>query len=220
MTELHIELNDFSLEKALYCASLSNVKRAGFLCSDLSITKDEVEEKKALLNNLALFYDIDAFLGFKIAYIAPALIESYAKKMREKAFDYICVHGENVFDKVPQAQGTNFAALNAEVDILLNPGVLDDKLIEFALEKNVCLEFNLNPLYSSANAMLSYYAKNSDIQVVCANTIQSEKDFVYSLKKEESVKICPYARENDLLKKLNQDTCNLIHKLTTRVRKN
>ncbi len=211
MTELHIDLKYFSLEEALYYASLAQVKKAGFLCSDLTLSQAQVKEKKEILNSLALFYDIDAFLGFKLAYLPPALIGDYADKMREKSFDYICVHGEDIYDSVPQ--GTNFAAVNADVDILLNPGFVDSKLIDFAQEKNIFFEFNLNPTYASGNALLADYAKKSAIKLLYANSIEKKEDFFYSLKKEQSVKICPQSKDYDLIKKLNQDTCNFIHKL-------
>ncbi len=212
MTELHIELTNMSLEKALYQASLARVKRAGFLFCDLSVSRSEVQEKKAILQELALFYDIDVFLGFKLAFLPPALIESQAEKMREKDFDYICVHGENIYEHVPQ--GTNFAAVNAQVDVLLNPGKIDEQLMEFAENKNVFFEFNFHPLYASANALLAYYAQKYAINLLIGNTIESEKDFIYSLLAEESIKICPQARDYDLIKKLNQDTSIFIQQLT------
>ncbi len=212
MTELHIELKDMTSEKALYYASLAHVKKAGFLCSDVLMSKEQVAEKKESLQKLALFYDIDVFLGFKICFIPPALIESYAEQAREKGFDYICVHGENIYEHVPQ--GTNFAAVNAEVDVLLNAGIIDKKLIEFAEEKDIFFEFNLNPFYASANALLADYAQNHEIKLLLANSIESEKDFLYSMRAEESIKIYPQARNYDLIKKLNQDTSLFIQKLT------
>lgn len=211
MIELHIELGSLSLEKALYYAHLSKVKVAGFLCTDLSISNEKVKNLKQILNDLALIYDIEALLAFKIAHIPPALIPKYTDEMKAKGFDYICVHGENINEEIEQ--GTNLAAISANADILLNPGFVDKDLIKYAKEKNTFFEFNVNPYYSSANALLVDYSLKYDIPLIWGNTIQKEKDFIYSSKRIQHLNVCPNAKEQDLIKKLNQDTFNFVHKL-------
>ncbi len=220
MLELHIEINqNFSLEKACHFAQRAKIKGAGFLFSSLSMSKEEVSAIKNTLSTLALLHDFEAFLGAKIAYVPPALIAQYADDLREKGFDYICVHGENFHEDI--AQGTNLAALSAKVDILLNPGKIDRKLLEYAQElskegSNTAFEFNVHPNYSSANTKLAYYAKEFDINLVWGNTIKEEKDILYSLTKNQYCDLFVNEAEHDLIKKLNQDTFELVQKLKTR----
>ncbi len=216
MTELHIEIDKFPLEKALFCASLAHVKHAGFLSSDLSLTAQKIKEKKKLLHELALMYDIEVLLGFKIMYVPPQLIPDYTERLKEKGFDYICVHGENINDLV--AEGTNFAALSANVDILCNAGLIDKNLLEYAQEKKTYFEFNVNPLYSSGNALLADAVKNHNIRACWGNTIQSETDFVHSLKRKQYAYACPSAQESDLIKKLNQDTAMFVQETIKQTR--
>ncbi len=206
MIELHIDIENFPLEKALYSASLAHVKCVGFLFSDSSLSGKKVTEIKNYIKELALIYDIEVFLGYKIAYVPPALIGEQANRQREKNFDFICVHGENIYDNIPH--GTNLAALSADVDILLSPGIVDDNLLEYAKEKKTYLEFNLNPLYASGNTLLANNCCD-EISLIWGNTIKSEKDFIYSLLRKQAVLACGKnfnQPENDLIKKLNQDT--------------
>ncbi len=214
MTELHIEIDNFSFEKALYSCSLAKVKSAGFLYSDISLTEKKIFETKKILKELALIYDIEIFLGFKISFVPPALIDEYTKRQREKSFDYICVDGENIYNNRPQ--GTNFAALNANVDILLNPGFIDDTLMEYAKEKKTAFEFNTHPKNTSANALLADYAvkdKYNELLILWGNTIQCEKDFIYSHYRSDCAKVSLKQKANDLIKKLNQDTNTFIQNM-------
>lgn len=215
MIELHIELTHFSEEQALYMASLANIKQVGLLSTASINTQEEVRKKKDTLNKLALFYDIDVYLGYKIAYIPPALIESYADKARENGFDYVCVHGENIYENIPA--GTNFSAISANVDILLNPGIVDEKLIDYAQEKNTFFEFNVNPHYSSGNALLAHFRQKYEISLIWGNTIEKEKDFIHSLRRNQHISLCPNSKEYDLLKKLNQDTFLCMQNISKRI---
>ncbi len=211
MTELHIEIDSFPFEKALYCASLAKVKYAGFLYSDLSLSKAKVQEVKKILREMALLYDIEVMLGAKLMHIPPQLIEDYINRQREKGYDYICVHGENIYDNIEA--GTNLAAVSGGADLLLNPGFLDDNLIEYATEMKTAFEFNTHPLYASGNHLLAHYAKSSlgaKLNIVWGNTIKCEKDFIYSVYQRESAKISLKGYENDLIKKLKQDTFTLV----------
>ncbi len=217
MIELHIELNNnFSLEQAIHFAQRGKIKGAGFLVSSLSITKEEVKNMKEVLSSLSLFSDFEAFLGAKIAYVPPALISSYVNEMREKGFDYVCVHGENIFEDI--AQGTNLAAISARADILLNPGKVDKQLFEYASElavggKKTAFEFNVNPLFSAANTKLACYAKEFDVPLVWGNTIKEDKDILYSLIKNQYADLFLCDSDYDLIKKLNHDTFNFIQSL-------
>ncbi len=214
MIELHIELKQLTLEKALHSTALAKVKYVGLLLDDLTIDSVKVQEIRQLAQKFALFYDIEVFLGFQFIYTPPQLIVGLVEEVRGKGFDYIAVHGENIHSNI--AKGTNLAALNADVDILFNAGIIDECLIEFAQTKSTAFEFNLNPYYAGANAQLVEYAIKYNFSMVWGNTIQTEKDFIYSLRKAENINLCPKAKELDLIKKLNEDTFSYIQKLMAR----
>ncbi len=216
MTEFHIEINaELSLEKALFYASCAHVKCVGLLYTSLS-TKEELKLLKKKAKEIALMYDIEAFIAFKIMHIPPALIPQYIDEARAIGYDYVAVHGENVNDIIEQ--GTNLAAISANADILLNAGIIDKKLIEYAKEKNTYLEFNTNPLYSSANALLAEAAIDNNCKLIWGNTIQKESDFVHSLKRNQYAALCPiYHKEIEnfnLIDKINKDTLDFFHKIT------
>ncbi len=216
MVEFHIEINSqLNLEKAIFYASCAHNKNIGLLYNSLFTSKEEVLVIKKHAQEIALMYDIEVFIGYKISHIPPALIPQYAEKMRALGFDFIAVHGENVYDIIEQ--GTNLAALNADADILLNPGIVDKNLLAYAQEKNTFLEFNVNPLYASANSLLAEAAKDDAIKLIWGNTIQKESDFAHSLKRMQALALCPayYLKDNNinLLEKLNKDTMNFIQKI-------
>ncbi len=216
MIEFHIEINsNLSLEKALFYSSCAHYKAVGLLYTNLFSSSEEVINIKKQAKELALMYDIEVFIGYKIMHIPPALIPQYADNMRTLGFDFIAVHGENINDIIEQ--GTNLAALNANADILLNAGIVDKNLLDYAKEKDTFLEFNVNPLYSSANALLAQAALDDDIKLIWGNTIQKESDFAYSLKRMQNLNLCPafHINENNfsLLDKLNKDTMSFMHKI-------
>ena len=78
--------------------------------------------------------------GCELTHVPPALIPQLTDKARELGADIVLVHGETVVE--PVAEGTNRAAVDAGVDVLAHPGLIDVEDVARAAEREVMLEIS------------------------------------------------------------------------------
>ncbi|MBU1171502.1 MAG: histidinol phosphate phosphatase domain-containing protein [Proteobacteria bacterium] len=87
--------------------------------------------------------------GIELTHIPPSQIKHAASKARELGAKLVIVHGETIVE--PVAQGTNHAALNADIDILAHPGLIDESDVILAREKGIFLEITARKGHSLTN---------------------------------------------------------------------
>ena len=109
-----------------------------------------VKSLTAQVRRYSLYADVEAVAGVELRHVPPALIPSAAQQARDEGAALVLVYGETLSDQV--AEGTNFAAIDAGADILVHPGLIDEKAAAYAAEKGVALEFTSCPRYALANA--------------------------------------------------------------------
>ncbi len=78
--------------------------------------------------------------GVELTHVPPAAIADVAEKCRKLGAKLILVHGETIVE--PVAEGTNRAAIEAKVDIIAHPGLIDDESAKLAAKNGVALEIS------------------------------------------------------------------------------
>ncbi len=92
---------------------------------------------------------IKLIAGAEITHVPPSDIAELTRLLREKGAGIIGVHGETITE--PVAKGTNRAAIEAGVDFLAHPGLIDDADVKAAAEKGVFLEITSRRGHSITN---------------------------------------------------------------------
>ena len=180
-------------------ADASNLEEALF-----AITKFVKEQGESL--------PIQVIPGVEISYLAPKLIEEYAKRARELGAKIVVVHGESPVEPVPK--GTNRAALQLKglVDILAHPGQINEEETLLAKINDIYLELSSRKGHRKANRHVAKMAKQFGAKLLVNTDAHSEKDLILQkeayliaqaagLKKEEAIKV---VRDNpqELIKKI------------------
>jgi histidinol phosphatase-like PHP family hydrolase len=146
-------------------ADSSNLEEALF-----AITKYVKEEGESL--------PIKVFPGVEISYLAPPLIEKYAKRAKELGAKIIIVHGESPVEPVPK--GTNHAALQLKglVDILAHPGWITEEDAILAKVNGIYLELSSRKGHRKGNRHVAKMAKKFGAKLLVNADAHSEKDLL------------------------------------------
>ena len=96
--------------------------------------------------------------GVEITYVPPALIAETARNARGLGARLIIVHGESIVEPVPE--GTNRAAMEADIDLLAHPGVIDRETVARAAERGIYLEISARAGHSLGNGRLVALARD------------------------------------------------------------
>ncbi len=83
---------------------------------------------------------IKAIPGAELTHVPPGQYAQLTKLCRDLGAKVVVAHGETIVE--PVADGTNRAAINAGVDIIAHPGLLNDRDAALAAAKGVALEIS------------------------------------------------------------------------------
>ncbi len=100
---------------------------------------------------------IEVIPGAELTHVPPDMIAELAVRARELGAKFVVVHGETVDE--PVAQGTNEAALNADIDLLSHPGLITEDLAALAAKKGVYLELSARQGHCLANGHVACVAR-------------------------------------------------------------
>lgn len=96
--------------------------------------------------------------GIEITHVPPVQIAETAQYARDLGAQLVIVHGESIVE--PVAEGTNRAALNADIDLLAHPGVIDRDIVARAAEIGIYLEISARAGHSLGNGRLVALARD------------------------------------------------------------
>lgn len=105
-----------------------------------------------------------AFPGIELTHVPPDTIKDLAQKARALGAKVVLVHGETIVEPVPP--GTNWAAIEASVDILAHPGLISHREAELAAEKGVYLEITTRKGHSLTNGHVLKMARRAKASLV------------------------------------------------------
>jgi histidinol phosphatase-like PHP family hydrolase len=117
-----------------------------------------------------------AFPGIEITHVDPADIAELAREARKLGAQVIIVHGETLVEPVPPR--TNYAALNASIDILAHPGLITEEDTMLAADKGVYLEITTRRGHSLSNGHVAQMARKFKARLVLNNDAHAPGDFV------------------------------------------
>ena len=107
---------------------------------------------------------IEVVPGAEITHVAPAQIARMVQRCREAGARVVLVHGETVVE--PVAPGTNRAAIEAHVDVLAHPGLIEQADVEFAVLGKVALEISARGGHNTTNGHVATVARAAGATVV------------------------------------------------------
>lgn len=94
--------------------------------------------------------------GIELTHIPPAAIADAAREARTLGARLVVCHGETISE--PVAEGTNRAALEADIDILAHPGLISEEEVQLAAERGICLELTTRRGHSLSNGHVARLA--------------------------------------------------------------
>jgi histidinol phosphatase-like PHP family hydrolase len=121
--------------------------------------------------------------GAEITHVHPSLIKELAIKVRKLGAKLILVHGETIAE--PVEEGTNRYAVEADIDILAHPGLVDDDTCRTAKERGIFFEITSRKGHSLTNGHVAKMALKYDINMVMNSDTHAGGDL---LTKERAMK--------------------------------
>ena len=120
--------------------------------------------------------DITVIPGIEITHVPPSLIKDTAEKARSLGTSIIIVHGETIAE--PVAQGTNRAALEADIDVLAHPGLITMEDALLAKKRGIFLEITARKGHSLTNGHVAKLAKQSGAGLVVNTDTHAPGDLI------------------------------------------
>jgi len=114
--------------------------------------------------------------GVEITHVPPSQIAAIAAKARSAGAKIVIVHGETIVE--PVAQGTNSAALDADIDILAHPGLISREDVITAKEKGIFLEISARKGHSLTNGHVAMLASKSGAPLVINTDSHGHHDLI------------------------------------------
>ncbi len=121
-------------------------------------------------------WGIKVIPGIELTHIPPDQIAAAASRARQLGARIVVCHGETLVE--PVAEGTNAAALAADIDILSHPGLIRDEDVELAAVRGVCLEITTRKGHSLTNGHVARLARKHKAKLVVNNDAHAPGDLV------------------------------------------
>lgn len=149
---------------------------------------------------LSTYFEIEVVPGIEITHAPPQIITDLVKESRNLGAKIIVVHGETICE--PVAKGTNWAALNCDIDILAHPGLICEEEVKLARKNNIALEITTRLSHSVCNGHIVNIARKLGAKLVINSDAHTDEDIlspakVYDIAKGASLE------EEEIKKALN-----------------
>ncbi len=121
-------------------------------------------------------YELKMIVGIELTHIPPRLLPKAVKTARKLGAELIIVHGETIVE--PVMEGTNYTAVQEEIDILAHPGLVDEKTAEQARENDVFFEITSRRGHSLTNGHVVRISEEYGVGLVINTDAHSPSDFI------------------------------------------
>jgi len=160
------------------------IRRMRYLGNEGLAITDHVDfsNLSLILNNLRKLadfrddYELDVLFGVEITHVPPNLIGRAVELAWKEGAEIVIVHGETIVE--PVKEGTNYMAVQEEIDILAHPGLIDLKTAELAKENGVFLEISARKGHSLTNGHVAKIAIETGCKLVINTDAHSPNDFI------------------------------------------
>ncbi|PLY03615.1 MAG: PHP domain-containing protein [Desulfuromonas sp.] len=127
-------------------------------------------------DDLSAQWGLKVVPGIELTHVPPAQYEEATVEARKLGARIVNAHGETIVE--PVAPGTNRAALEAGVDILSHPGLINDDDTALAAEKGICLEITTRKGHSLTNGHVVLMARKHGAKLVINNDAHAPGDLL------------------------------------------
>jgi len=131
-------------------------------------------------------YEIEMLVGIEITHVPPRLIGKAVELALKEGAEIILVHGETIVE--PVKEGTNYSAVQEEIDILAHPGIIDEKTAEMAKDNKVFLELSARKGHCLANGHIAKMAEIYGYELVINTDTHSPSDIISRREAEDVIK--------------------------------
>jgi len=121
-------------------------------------------------------YDIPILLGVEITHVPPKLIGRIVELSWKEGAEIVIVHGETIVE--PVKEGTNYNAVQEEIDFLAHPGLIDFETAEIARSNGIYLEITTRRGHCLTNGHVANVAREVGCGIVINSDAHSPNDFV------------------------------------------
>lgn len=152
---------------------------------------------------------IRAVAGVEITHVSPVEIAPLVAKARQLGAKIVLVHGETIVE--PVAEGTNREAIEAGVDILAHPGIIQEADAQLAAERKIYIEISGRKGHSFSNGHLTKMWYKYGFPLILNSDTHSPDDLIdddFAKRLIISAGVC----ENDV-KKVLDNSFRLFEKL-------
>jgi len=122
------------------------------------------------------FASVQAVPGVELTHVAPKQICFLAKEARRLGAKLVLVHGETIAE--PVRPGTNFEALNSDIDILAHPGLITKKEMELAKKRGIYIEITTKQGHSLTNGHVAKLALQTGAKMVLSTDSHRQGEIV------------------------------------------
>ncbi|WP_456368396.1 histidinol phosphate phosphatase domain-containing protein [Geoglobus sp.] len=180
MIDLHIHsvFSDGELIPSEIARRLAEINYTAFAITD-HVDFTNMEHTISSLQKIQEYaddYELEMLVGVEITHVPPAIIGKAVRMARKLGAEVVIVHGETVVE--PVRKGTNFSAVNEEIDILAHPGLVDERTAEVAADNGVYFEITSRRGHSLTNGHVARIAEKYGVELVINTDSHSPSDFI------------------------------------------
>ena len=114
--------------------------------------------------------------GVELTHLPLGQFESMVKHCRKKGIKVIIGHGETTVE--PVFQGTNRAALEADIDILAHPGWISDADVKLAQSRGIFLEITSRHGHNATNSFVAKRAMKFGAKLILNHDSHNPEDII------------------------------------------
>ncbi|HAW50635.1 TPA: PHP domain-containing protein [bacterium] len=122
------------------------------------------------------YFNIKVVPGCELTHVPPSMIKDLAKEARRLGAKIVVVHGETIAETVPQ--GTNRAAVEADIDILAHPGLIAEEEVKLAKKNGIFLEITARAVHAFTNGRTANLAEEIGASLILNTDAHSSKNFI------------------------------------------
>jgi putative hydrolase len=141
--------------------------------SNLDFVAPRIAELAEALNKVMRIKTIP---GVELTHVPPVTIGDLAGRARSLGAKLVVVHGETIVE--PVAPGTNHYALEADIDILAHPGLIELEDVELAARRGIFLEISARQGHSLTNGRVAKLAAEMEARLVLNTDTHGPSDLI------------------------------------------
>ena len=143
---------------------------------DISTLDHVIPRIVQVSEELMKYWDITVIPGAELTMVPAKSISSLAKKSREYGAKLILVHGETLAE--PVEEGTNLAAVSADIDILTHPGLITEEICQVASNNGVIFELTSRRGHALTNGIVAKLAIENGVKLVVCTDAHEPGDLI------------------------------------------